>query len=92
MAALFPDDFWHHIAENGGKLLDIASKTAEFPLAFYKRLHSLGVSEEQIMQCIYAIPASKPTYEFTLKFFRTLGLKEDPISYAFPHTTSWDTR
>ena len=80
MVALFPDDFLRHVAESGGKLLDIASKTAEFPLAFYKRLHSLGVSEEQIRQCIYAIPTSKMTYEFTLKFFRILGLREDHIS------------
>ena len=80
MVALFPDDFLRHVAESGGKLLDIASKTAEFPLAFYKRLHSLGVSEEQIKQCIYAIPTSKMTYEFTLKFFRILGLREDHIS------------
>ena len=80
MVALFPDDFLRHVAESGGRLLDIASKTAEFPLAFYKRLHSLGVSEEQIKQCIYAIPTSKMTYEFTLKFFRILGLREDHIS------------
>ena len=80
MVALFLDDFLRHVAESGGKLLDIASKTAEFPLAFYKRLHSLGVSEEQIKQCIYAIPTSKMTYEFTLKFFRILGLREDHIS------------
>ena len=80
MVALFPDDFLRHVAESGGKLLDIASKTAEFPLAFYKRMKDLEIADEQIQQCIYAIPTSKMTYEFTLKFFRILGLKEDHIS------------
>lgn len=80
MVALFPDNFLRHVAESGGRLLDIASKTAEFPLAFYKRMKDLEIADEQIQQCIYAIPTSKMTYEFTLKFFRILGLKEDHIS------------
>ena len=80
MVALFPDDFLRHVAETGGRLLDIASKTAEFPLAFYKRMKNLGIADEQIQQCIYAIPTSKMTYEFTLKFFRILGLKEEHIA------------
>lgn len=80
MVALFPDDFLRHVAESGGRLLDIASKTAEYPLAFYKRMKDLGIADEQIQQCIYAIPTSKMTYEFTLKFFRILGLKEEHIA------------
>lgn len=80
MVALFPDDFLRHVATIGGRLLDIASKTAEFPLAFYKRMKDLGIADEQIQQCIYAIPTSKMTYEFTLKFFRILGLKEEHIA------------
>lgn len=80
MVALFPDDFLRNVAESGGRLLDIASKTAEFPLALYKRMKTLGIDEEKIKACLYTIPTSKMTYEFTLKFFRILGLNEDYIA------------
>lgn len=80
MIALFPDEFLCNVSENSGRLLDIASKTAEFPLAFYKRMKTLGIDDEKIKSCLYAIPTSKMTYEFTLKFFRILGLEEDHIA------------
>lgn len=80
MIALFPDEFLLSVAENCGRLLDIASKTAEYPLALYKRMRNLDIDEDKIKQCIYAIPTSKMTYEFTLKFYRILGLEEDHIA------------
>lgn len=62
------------LVENGGKILDIASKTGEFAYSIFTALKDI-VDIEKLKGCIYAVPTSGVTYEFTRRMYETLGLK-----------------
>ncbi len=67
------------IISNDGKILDIASKTAEFTVALYQLLKD-KVELDKIKESIYCIPTSKITYEFTRKIYEILNFPLDHIS------------
>lgn len=69
------------------KILDIASKKAEFILAIVKMLQENGFTVDEYKDLLYAIPTSKIAYEFTRKMYEILGLNIMNISY---NTTSYD--
>lgn len=71
------------ICTNKGKILDIASKIGEFPLAIYQRLIELNIDKHSINDIIYAIPTSSVSYEFTRKIYEILGLNIDNIATLF---------
>ena len=64
---------------NGGKILDIASKTGEFAFCIFKSLVN-KVDINVLKNSIYSIPTSNITYEFTRKTYESLGLSIDCIS------------
>lgn len=65
------------IVNGGGRILDIASKTAEFTVALYNLLKN-DTEIEKIKSSIYCIPTSSLTYEFTRKIYEILKF---PISH-----------
>ena len=67
------------IVENGGKLLDIASKTGEFAYSIFMVLKDI-VDIEKLKACIYSIPTSGVTYEFTRRMYETLGLRLENLA------------
>jgi len=67
------------IVENGGKLLDIASKTGEFAYSIFMILKDI-VDIEKLKACIYSIPTSGVTYEFTRRMYETLGLRLENLA------------
>lgn len=69
-------------ALKAGKILDIASKSAEFAFAVYSRLIN-EVEHDELKDMIYSIPTSSHAYEFTRKIYATLGLNIDNISANF---------
>lgn len=72
------------IVRGGQKLLDIASKSGEFALAFYQRLtQELGLDYKEVENSIYSIPTSSIAYEFTRRFYEILGLNIDNIAVQF---------
>lgn len=75
------------IVNNGGRILDIASKEGEFTLSLYKLLSSNNISNNIIRKSLYAIPTSSVAYEFTRKIFEILDLDINNISSNF---TSYD--
>lgn len=83
---LSSSDIINHI-QNGGSVLDIASKKAEFALSLVNRLQKSGVNIDKYRRAIYSIPTSKIAYEFTRKIYKTLGLDIDTIATNF---TSYD--
>ncbi|MCF0210176.1 MAG: Eco57I restriction-modification methylase domain-containing protein [Bacteroidales bacterium] len=62
---------------NSGKILDIASKQAEFAYSIFKKLG------ESSSNRIYSIPTSPLAYEFTLKVYKLLNLNTDNIFADF---------
>lgn len=69
-------------ALKSGKILDIASKSAEFAFAVYSRLIN-EVGHDALKDVVYSIPTSSHAYEFTRKIYTTLGLNIDNISVNF---------
>lgn len=67
------------IVSNGGRILDIASKTGEFAFAIYSVLKD-KVDINILKNAIYSIPTSTMTYEFTRKIYELLGLNLDCLS------------
>lgn len=59
------------------KILDVASKQAEFAYAVYK------VLEDKCKDNIYSIPTSSLAYEFTLKVYKLLNLNTDHVFKDF---------
>lgn len=62
------------IVENGGKILDIAAKTGEFAYTVFYALKD-RVDINKLKNCIYSIPTSGATYEFTRRMYEILGLE-----------------
>ncbi|MGE9993682.1 Eco57I restriction-modification methylase domain-containing protein [Peptoniphilaceae bacterium SGI.137] len=84
MVALLPESGIRAILEEGKNFLDIGGKAGEYPLALFVRLtEELGYSLEAIQDRIYSIPTSPIAYEFTRKFYETLGLNTKNIAQAF---------
>lgn len=81
MLSLIPGDELEKIVREGGKILDIASKSGEFAVAVYQRLtKETDLTEDIAKQAIYSIPTSSITYEFTRLFYEILGLNTKNIS------------
>jgi hypothetical protein len=73
-----------NIVDNNGKMLDIASKMAEFPISLYTKLTvDLGINHDQVKDSIYAIPTSNIAYEFTRKIYEILDLNIKNIASRF---------
>lgn len=70
-----------NILENGGKILDIASKMAEFSITIYDKVKSK--TSYDISSSMYAIPTSSISYEFTRKIFEILNLNIENIASKF---------
>ena len=87
MVALIPDDEWKNIVCSGSRVLDIASKSGEFPLAICRKLQSIGLNSEVFGKSILAIPTSSVAYEFTRRIYEELGLDVCCIAENF---TSYD--
>lgn len=84
MVALLPEEGLREIVDKQDKLLDIASKSAEYAVSLYKRLtFKLGYSHENVKDIIYSIPTSSIAYEFTRRFYEILNLNVDNISADF---------
>lgn len=71
------------IINNNGKILDIASKEAEFILALVNILNESNISYDKYKNNIYSIPTSGIAYEFTRKIYEILGLNINNISERF---------
>lgn len=71
------------IINNNGKVLDIASKEAEFVLALVNILNESNISYDKYKNNIYSIPTSGVAYEFTRKIYEILGLNINNISEKF---------
>lgn len=72
-----------NIIKSGGKVLDLASKKAEFTLAIVNVLIENGISKDVYRNSLYSIPSSNIAYEFTRKIYEILDLNIDNISYKF---------
>ncbi|WP_066924576.1 Eco57I restriction-modification methylase domain-containing protein [Murdochiella massiliensis] len=84
MVALLPEAGIRAILEERQNFFDIGGKAGEYPLALFVRLtEELGYSPESIQDRIYSIPTSPIAYEFTRKFYETLGLNTKNIARAF---------
>ncbi|MDY4196405.1 MAG: Eco57I restriction-modification methylase domain-containing protein [Peptoniphilaceae bacterium] len=84
MVALLPEEGMREIINQGQNFLDMGGKAGEYPLALYVRLtEELGYSPEAIQDRIYSIPTSPIAYEFTRKFYETLGLNTKNIARTF---------
>lgn len=69
------------LIERGEKILDVASKSGEFALAFYQRLvDEMGIDPRIAGSAIYSLPTSSIAYEFTRRFYEVLGLEVDHIA------------
>lgn len=72
------------LIERGEKVLDIASKTGEFALAFFERLvDELGIDPSLARSAIYSLPTSAMAYEFTRRFYEILGIDVANIADEF---------
>ena len=88
MVSMIPAEALRTMIHDKEKILDIASKSAEFAVALYKRLTGeLGFTPETIKNSICSIPTSSIAYEFTRRFYEILGLKVNNIAKNF---TSYD--
>lgn len=83
MVTLLSDDFLKNVANNNGRILDIAGVTGEFATALYKRMSSLGIPHDKIANVIYTIPKSSICYELTRKSYEMLGLNISNIAQQF---------
>ena len=64
-----------------GKILDIASKQAEFAISLYSHFGEI------VKSTIYSIPTSTIAYEFTRKIYSILGM---PLNNVFSEFNSYD--
>lgn len=80
MIKLIDDNEYRRIVDNEGKILDIASKSAEFTISIYKHLLDLKINKNKLRDIFYSIPTSSITYEFTRKMYSLLGLNIKNIS------------
>ncbi len=81
---LITNDELRNVVSNNGKILDVASKMAEFPISLYTKLTvDLGINPEQVKDRIYAIPTSNIAYEFTRKIYEILDLNTKNIACKF---------
>lgn len=88
MVSMIPAEALKTMIDDQEKILDIASKSAEFSVALYKRLTGeLGFTVERIKNSICSIPTSTIAYEFTRRFYEILGLEVSNIAKNF---TSYD--
>lgn len=88
MVGCIGKDKLSEILNNGGKILDIASKTGEFAFAIYNLLKD-GIDIMILRKGIYSIPTSGTAYEFTRRIYEVLGL--DVKNIANPQNfTSYD--
>ena len=76
-----------NVIKSNKKILDIASKKAEFILAIVKLLQENGLTPDDYKDLLYSIPTSKIAYEFTRKMYEILDLNIQNISY---NTSSYD--
>ncbi|WP_129288940.1 Eco57I restriction-modification methylase domain-containing protein [Trueperella pyogenes] len=84
MIALIPGDRLRDAVTSGHKVLDIASKSGEFAVAFYQRLtEELHVPKDLARKAIYSIPTSTVAYEFTRRFYEIVGLDVANIAGNF---------
>lgn len=67
------------IVDDGGKILDIASKTGEFAYSIFTVLKDI-VDIDKLKACIYSIPTSGVTYEFTRRMYETLDLRLENLA------------
>lgn len=77
MINLLPEDMFKNTDKN---FLDIASKEGEFAISIADRYAENNIDISQIKDCIYSIPTSSITYEFTRKVYGLLGLNTDNIA------------
>lgn len=88
MIALIPGDGLRDAVTSGHKVLDIASKSGEFAVAFYQRLtEELHVPKDIARKAIYSIPTSTVAYEFTRRFYEIVGLD---VANIADHCNSYD--
>lgn len=81
MLNLITDEELKNIILNKGKILDIASSSAEFVIAFYRRLEKIGVNNYENL--LYSIPTSSVAYEFIRKIYKLLNLNISNIAEKF---------
>ena len=67
------------IVENNGKILDLSAKTGEFAYTIFYALKD-RVSVDKLKNCLYAIPTSGATYEFTRRMYEILGLNLENLA------------
>jgi superfamily II DNA or RNA helicase len=72
-----------NILNNGGKVLDIASKEAEFALSLTSLFEKSNIDKSKYKNSLYAIPTSGIAYEFTRKIYEILQLNTDNIASRF---------
>ena len=87
-------DSIRNIIEANGKILDVASKKAEFAVSLVEILENSAVDIEKYKNNLYSIPTSKIAYEFTRKIYQTLNLNVNNIisgatSYDFVLNSSY---
>lgn len=79
-----PADRLKGLVERGEKVLDLASKSGEFAIAFYERLvDELDLDPALARSAIYSVPTSGIAYEFTRRFYDILGLDVANIAVGF---------
>ena len=83
MVSLIPDDEWRRLVDRGDKVLDIACKVGEFPMAICRKLESLGYQPAQFAKIILAVPTSSVAYEFTRRIYEELGLDLSCLAAKF---------
>ncbi len=84
MVALLPEDGIRNIMSGKQNFLDMGGKAGEYPLALFRRLtEELGYTLEEVKDRIYSIPTSSIAYEFTRRFYETLGLNTQNIARGF---------
>lgn len=83
MISSFSDDFLRDMANNNGRILDIAGVTGEFAISLYNRMSLLNIPHDKIANAIYTIPKSSICYELTRKSYELIGLNVDNIAKAF---------
>lgn len=84
MVGLLPEDGIRTIMAGCQKFLDMGGKAGEYPLALFRRLtEKLGYTLKEVKDRIYSIPTSSIAYEFTRRFYETLGLNTQNIARGF---------
>lgn len=84
MVALLPVEGICTIMAGNQNFLDIGGKAGEYPLALFRRLtEEMGYTLEEVKDRIYSIPTSSIAYEFTRRFYETLGLNIQNIARGF---------